>query len=131
MSRNYSTVALPWDGTLRGFLTPKDDADVIRSAVLWIVLTALGERVMLPEFGTIVPNTVFEPNDLETELDLRTSIQDALETWEDRIAVNDVDVLRDAENNRVVIVVKFQNKLDPLQQQIQELRITPTLVAVR
>ncbi len=131
MSRNYSTVALPWDGTLRGFLTPKEDADVIRSAVIWIVLTALGERVMLPEFGTIVPTSVMEPNDLELELDVRASIADALATFEDRINVVDIDVLRDTENNRMVIVIKFQNKLDPLRQEVQELRVTPTLVAAR
>lgn len=131
MSRNYATVAEPWDGTLKGFLTPKDDRDVILSAVRWIVLTSLGERVMLPEFGTIVPESVFEPNDLELELQIERSVRDALLEFEDRIELRTVQVTRDTENNRIVLLIAFVNVLDPLQQELQTLRVSPTLVTAR
>lgn len=129
MSRNYATIALPWDGTLQDFLSPKDDQEVIRTAVLWIVLTRLGERVMLPEFGTVVSDSVFEPGDAQFELEIESSVRDALREFEDRIEFRDIDIVLDG--NTAVGIIKFVNSLDPLQKELQELRVSPTLTFVR
>jgi len=129
MSRNYATVALPWDGTLQGFLEPKGDQDVIRSAVLWIIMTRKGERVMLPEFGTIVPDQVFEPGDLQFELDVESDVREALIEFEDRIEFHGIDIV--VEENTAIGIIRFVNSLDPLQKELQELRVSPTLTFAR
>jgi phage baseplate assembly protein W len=131
VSFNFATVALPWDGTLQGFLELKNDQDVIRSAVLWIVMTRKGERVMLPNFGTIVPDQVFEPLDLQFELDVESDVRDALLEFEDRIEFHGIDIVRDADNNRATGIITFVNSLDPLQKELQELRVSPTLTLAR
>ena len=44
MSRFWCGMALDWGPTIPSVIEPKDDKDVLRSSVIWIVLTRLGER---------------------------------------------------------------------------------------
>lgn len=131
MSRNYASVALPFDGTLKGFVTPKDDIDVIKTAVIMIVLTQIGERVMLDTFGTIVPHSAFDPMDEQLKLDLEESIRIGLLQFEDRAQFDSVSITYDTNSKRTEIVVRVVNTLDPTHQEIQEIRVAPELVEVR
>jgi len=92
MSDFFKGMALPWGVTVRSVFDPKDDKDILKSSILWIIMTRLGERVMLPEFGTSVPDLVFEPNDSVSAETISGQVQDAIARWDDRIEFRDFKV---------------------------------------
>ena len=62
----------------------------IRQAI-WIILsTALGERVMRPDFGCAIHELVFAPNSAATWGMAEHHVREALLSWEPRIEVLDV-----------------------------------------
>lgn len=68
----------------------------IRQAILIILRTALGERVMRPDFGAGLETLVFESVNTTTMALTKHRVEQGLVTWEPRIDVNDVQVTTDA-----------------------------------
>jgi len=62
----------------------------IRQAIRIILSTALGERVMRPDFGCGIHELVFEPNSVATWGLAEHYVSEALLLWEPRIEVLDV-----------------------------------------
>lgn len=80
-----------------------------------LLLTRKGERLMQPDFGSLIPEFVFELNSATNRDDLKISIEDDINFWLPYIRVNEVEVLAiedttvflsSAEQN-VVIRIKF------------------------
>jgi phage baseplate assembly protein W len=67
----------------------------IRQAILIILRTALGERVMRPDFGAGLETLVFESVNTTTMALTKHRVEQGLVTWEPRIDVNDVQVTTD------------------------------------
>jgi uncharacterized protein len=60
---------------------------------IWLVLaTSPGERPMRPEFGSRLSDYVFAPANATTAGQLANEVREALERWEPRIVVGDVDI---------------------------------------
>jgi phage baseplate assembly protein W len=84
------------------------DEDV-RQAIVIILGTSPGERVMRPDFGAGLDDFVFEPVNPTTMTRVRSRVHDALVDWEARIDVLDVTVDTDAEaRNRLNIAVQYR-----------------------
>ncbi len=66
--------------------------DDIKEAIRIILRTNLGERVMLPEFGTPAKEFVFSDNRAERLTALESAVAEALETWEPRIMDVQVEI---------------------------------------
>jgi Bacteriophage baseplate protein W len=64
----------------------------VRQAILIIIQTALGERVMRPDFGVGLRAFVFEPVNITTMQSVRTRVEEALIDWEPRIDINELKV---------------------------------------
>lgn len=64
--------------------------DSVEQAIENILLTARGERAMLPEFGAGLRNLVFEPNSPATHRAVEETVRTALIDWEPRIDVKTV-----------------------------------------
>ncbi len=73
-----------------GIALASGDEELAESIQL-IIGTALGERPMRPEFGCGVHDYIFEAVDAYTVGRLEHEIREALERWEPRIEVLDVD----------------------------------------
>lgn len=86
-----------------GRLAWSDGEDNIREAVRVILLTRLGERVMLPRFGSGLDTFLFEPNTIATRHQITERIETALRQWEPRIVVEDVTVDPDPEDTEAAI----------------------------
>jgi hypothetical protein len=81
----------------------------IREAILIILGTDLGERVMRPTFGAGLNDFVFEPLNATTMHLAQTRVQEALVTWEPRIDVLNVTVTADpSEHNKLLISVTYR-----------------------
>lgn len=66
--------------------------DDIRQAILIILGTNRGERVMRPEFGAGLNTFIFEPANETTKQLIKTRVEEALIDWEPRIDVQSVIV---------------------------------------
>lgn len=91
-------IALPFNRQPKGFFEPKGTRDVIWSSIVNILLTPLGTRIHLPEFGSRLPELLFEPNDDLLMALSRSYIQDAIAKWEPRVRIIRSDVFRDTFN---------------------------------
>jgi phage baseplate assembly protein W len=71
-----------------------EDEDSVRQAILLLLATVPGERVMRPEYGCDLHRLVFSPND-DTTAGLATRyVQRALARWEPRVQVVRLDSSR-------------------------------------
>jgi len=84
-------VAFPLGVDRRGALALARDDEDVRQAISIILSTAPGERPMRPEFGCGVHDYVFDVLDAATLGQMETEVRRALERWEPRIDVVDVD----------------------------------------
>jgi len=84
-------VAFPLGVDRRGALALARDEEDVRQAISIVLSTAPGERPMRPEFGCGVHDYVFDVLDAATLGRMETEVRRALERWEPRIDVIDVD----------------------------------------
>lgn len=74
-----------------GSIQMVDEDNSVRQAILLLLSTATGERVMRPAYGCKLDQLVFMPND-ETTLGLAIHlVRKALEQWEPRIEIKKLD----------------------------------------
>jgi phage baseplate assembly protein W len=93
--------------------------DDVHEAIVIILGTSPGERVMRPDFGAGLDDFVFEPVNPTTMTRVQTRVHDALVDWEARIDVVDVTVdtdpdTRDRLNIKVDYRVRATNALHNL-----------------
>lgn len=84
-------VSFPLGVDRRGELALVGSEQDVEQAIALILGTAPGERPMRPEFGCGVHDYVFDSIDAATVGRMTSEINDALDRWEPRIEVEDVD----------------------------------------
>lgn len=83
----------------------------VEQAIMMILLTAKGQRVMRPEFGCRIHELIFAPNNATTIGLLTYYVEDALAMWEPRIRVINVDVGSDDDTpERLLITITYEIK---------------------
>jgi len=87
----------------------------IRESIKIILLTELGERLMLSEFGAGLKNFLYEPNTVETRRLIEEQITHALNQWEPRIQLQEVNVEEDTNDSQQAIAT-ITYKLTATQQ---------------
>lgn len=84
---------------------------VLESSIKNILLTAKGERVMNPDFGTDLHTVVFEPDSGAVEALVREDILRAVATYEPRVALDTIQITRTPNLRQAEIKVSFISKL--------------------
>ncbi len=84
--------------TARGSLQAVSDRAAVRQALLLVLLTRPGERVMRPTYGCQLHRLVFWPNDDTTAGLAIHYVRQAVERWEPRIDRLRVEASRDPGN---------------------------------
>jgi len=79
----------------------------VRQAILLILETAQGERVMRPDFGCGLRRLVFEPLSTTLKTLVRKEVEDALVAWEPRIDVREVNVVTPREQGRLLVDIRY------------------------
>ena len=82
----------------------------VRQAILIILRTELGERRYRPSFGCRLSELTFAPLDSKTLFLMRLYVQEALETWEPRIDLEEVVTEPDPILGRVNITINYRLK---------------------
>ena len=79
--------------------------DDVKQAIGIILGTALGERVMRPDFGCAVYDMVFDPADAALAGRMEFYVKNALEHWEPRIIVR--NVAAEVDEEKVTVDVEY------------------------
>jgi phage baseplate assembly protein W len=95
----------------RGSIALTDEHSEIEQAMVIILATPPGSRVMRPTFGCRLHELVFAPNNPQTVAQARRYVEEALGRWEPRIRVNDVEVHPDSQDpSRLLIEIHYEVK---------------------
>ena len=100
-------VSLPFNGpaVFNSTYTTKDQ---IKSNLINLLLTAKGERVMNPLFGSIIQSTVFESLTSDINDTLQTIIKDEINAYFNFVNIQSIDVLPNEDFNTLNITLTYQ-----------------------
>ena len=76
----------------------------VEQGIRIVLRTALGERVMRPDFGCAIHDLVFAPNSAATLGMAEHHVRDALLRWEPRIEVLDVTAVSSDDHDEVLLI---------------------------
>ena len=93
-----------------GDVARKFDTNAIKQAVRMIIQTRKGEKPFEPNFGCNLHNMLFENFDSVVRLAMISTIENALENYEPRIELINVDVRDYSDRNAVKIDVEYRIK---------------------
>jgi len=96
--------AFPVQLNARGGILLATGADEINASLRMILGTAPGERVMRPTFGCRIWDLLFQPIDANTIGQIETATREAIQQWEPRIDLVEVNAVPDMEHDGLVNV---------------------------
>ncbi len=96
--------AFPLGVDPRGGIAIVEGDEEIRQAIVLIVRTRRGARVMRPEFGCRIWELLFAPNDATTWTMAGHHVREALGWWEPRIEVEDVRGSASPDDPAIVLI---------------------------
>jgi hypothetical protein len=103
-------LAFPLQVNAQGSLQLSSGAPNLEESI-WIILqTQLGERVYRPTFGSRLTNLTFEPLSIQTLLNIRLCVEEALQMWEPRLTLKEVRTDPDPVRGKVNIEIIYQPK---------------------
>ena len=104
----------PFIGGAQNFLSRQEDERLIKNDMIQLLLTAPGERVMRPTFGSPIRPFLFE-NMEQNEVDsLEQQIRVSIARIENRVTLKDIK-LNAGDNNVLTITVLFSLNSNPLR----------------
>jgi phage baseplate assembly protein W len=93
----------------RGGIATVGEGDSIRQAILMLVCTRPGERVMRPEYGCYLYRLAFAPNDDTTAGLAIHYVRQAIGRWEKRIEVLQLDANRNPDHeSRIDVHLQYR-----------------------
>lgn len=96
----------------QGRMRQAEGPEKVRQSIFIILDTEQGERVMLPEFGCGLRRFLMQPNNAATRADIERSVNLALQRWEPRIKVAQVDVTAGEDPSLVLIEIQYAHVWD-------------------
>jgi len=83
--------------------------DNIYESIIIILGTALGERVMRPDFGCQIHDLIFAPNNANTHGPINDYVREAIIKWEPRVQDVTVEVETDPyDETKVLVKVEYK-----------------------
>lgn len=113
-----------------GQLATIDGDDAVRQAIILLLTTRPGERVMRPSYGSMLHRLVFAPNDATTAGLAIHYVRQALARWEPRVEVVRIDAGADSDYpeqlmveltyrvkaSQAIEVLRFPVELEPSEE---------------
>lgn len=82
--------------------------DRLVQSIKIILSTRKGSRFFNPSFGSHLHSLLFEPNVYVKRLDACMFAKQALQEWEPRIEVTDVEATKDQQYGKVSLIIRFR-----------------------
>lgn len=103
----------------RGAIDMVQEDESVRQAILLLLTTRPGERIMRPDYGCDLYRLAFWPNDDTTAGLAIHYVQQAIKTWEPRIDVIRLDAQRDPEHpERLDIALEYRVRATQVPSQL-------------
>ena len=90
----------------------RSGAEKVREALLVILRTEPGERVMRPTFGCGLRRFLAEPNTVATRARIERDVTRAIEAWEPRVKLRQVTVAPGDDPALVLVTVRYEHTRD-------------------
>lgn len=101
-------LTFPQQFNAEGFFEYTDDIKLlVRSSILQILGTKIGERYMVPTFGSRLPELIFEPLDEVVVSLARVYTIEAIKQWEPRVELNSVEVILGVDTMDFTIIPNY------------------------
>tara|TARA_R100000426_G_scaffold43201_2_gene33008 strand:- start:12978 stop:13400 length:423 start_codon:yes stop_codon:yes gene_type:complete len=100
--------------------------EAIKRAVRNLILTNNYERFYNPFFGGNITSYLFENFSPITKVSIEKSVKDAIEVYEPRVDLLDVDINQNDDRNELIVNIIFRPK-----NQLQQTRLNFTIERVR
>ena len=95
----------------QGGMAMTSERNELEQAILIILATAPGERVIRATFGCRLYELVFAPNNSQTAARAQRYVEEALGMWEPRINVKEVNIRPDLKDtSRLLIEIDYEVK---------------------
>lgn len=107
------------DVTATGRLAMVHGDEAIRQAIMLLLGTVPGERLMRPEYGSHLNRLLFAPNDQTTAGLAIHYVRQALQRWEPRIEIEEIDADPDPEQPSLLTI--------HLRYRVRQTLVTETL----
>ncbi len=101
----------------------------VRESILLLLRTRLGERILRPEFGCGLDRHLHQSVTLATLRLLQDEVTMAVQRWEPRVRLNDVQAVSSADDPRAVDLTIIFTLVATGAQQRVGLTVAPTSVA--
>jgi len=75
------------------------DASAIKQAIVSLLLTNKGERLMNPKYGSDIRSYLFEPLDYGTAAQIKGNIQSTIDRFEPRISISELKCVPNYNDN--------------------------------
>lgn len=108
-SDHFDALAYPlrFDGDRGRFAKSNDYEGYVKGLVLQVLMTAQGQRINRPDFGTPISQLLFAPiNDELTSL-IEAQVMRALKKWLDKVIAVDAITVRQLELTRLEIEISY------------------------
>jgi len=106
MGENWHGLRFPFKTTAQSLFAEPGDIDLVNSSIKFVLNTQIGEYITLPQFGSEIPNDLFEPNDFILETLIVRHASDALTRWEPRIKI--IGIRSTATEHEVRIFIEYE-----------------------
>ena len=109
VSQSFKDVSMSFKvNPLNNDLVALKNANAIARSVRNIILTSPGEKFFNPDFGSNVSKLLFENLDEVTALAIRDEIETAINNYEPRVSLIDVEVTPDFDGNSLDAKIKYR-----------------------
>lgn len=119
-SRNFKDISLSFlKNPFTKDVSPVTNAEAIKQSVKNIVLTAPGEKLFQPKFGSKVYTLLFEPLDPFIIDTIQSEILNTINNYEKRVTVTSLRCVPDYDNNSLDVSLEYQIIGLPITESVQ------------
>jgi len=112
-------VSLPFNGPAGPFNSTYSTKIQTKSNIINLLLTSPGERLMNPEFGSILKKLVFENSSDKNDILIQQGIKESVELYIPNVQITDIIINKDLEeNNTLQITVNYKLKISQEADQV-------------
>ena len=115
-----SDASFPWNQDVESYFERKTRNQQIQTRIQMAVLTRFGERVMRPGFGSLVPETPFEPNDPALHVILENALRVAVPAWVPEVEILNITII--PQETLLTVGVTWRDRSDQATDSFEEFR---------